>query len=214
MSEDRHEAERSRGEEAPADLIALHATGALTPAEEGLFEDRLSRAREPELADVRAACDALLTLADGLAPIEPPPRLRETVLAFARAHAARPTRARVPWETWEDDGSKTELVVMGRTDGDWEETGVPGVRVRRLFVDRARNRMTALFKMDPGSSYVPHVHAAAEECFVVEGDLHVGDLVLGPGDYQMAPPRSSHGVQWTEHGCVLYISSALSDERF
>jgi hypothetical protein len=58
------------------------------------------------------------------------------------------------------------------------------------------------------------VHAAAEECFVVSGDLHVGDLVMGPGDYQMAPPGSEHGRQWTEGGCLLYISCALSDERF
>jgi anti-sigma factor ChrR (cupin superfamily) len=70
-----------------------------------------------------------------------------------------------------------------------------------------------LVRMAPGSSYPPHLHASSEECFVVEGDLHVGDdLVMNAGDYQRAHGGSVHPVQYTEGGCVLFIMSSLHDE--
>lgn len=85
--------------------------------------------------------------------------------------------------------------------------------MRRLFVDRAANRMTAMFKMAPGAAYVPHVHGGAEECYVLEGDLHVGDeIMMRAGDYQRAPAGSLHGVQRTEGGCTLLITCSLDDE--
>jgi hypothetical protein len=47
---------------------------------------------------------------------------------------------------------------------------------------------------------------------VLEGDLHVGDMVLHAGDYQCAITDSLHDVQHTEGGCVLFIVSSLRDE--
>ena len=73
--------------------------------------------------------------------------------------------------------------------------------------------MTALFRMAAGSEYIPHVHAGPEECYVLEGDLHVGDdIVMHAGDYQRAPAGSVHGVQRTEGGCLLLVSSSMHDE--
>jgi anti-sigma factor ChrR (cupin superfamily) len=66
--------------------------------------------------------------------------------------------------------------------------------------------------MDAGSSYPRHVHNGAEECLVLEGDIRMGDAVLHAGDYQYAPPDTLHGVQSTEKGCLLLITSSLSDE--
>ena len=69
-----------------------------------------------------------------------------------------------------------------------------------------------MFRMAPGTSYPSHVHDGAEECYVLEGDLHVGDVVLGPGDFQRATPGSHHVEQRTDGGCLLLVNSSLSDE--
>ena len=85
--------------------------------------------------------------------------------------------------------------------------------MRRLFVDRPNNRMTAMFRMAPGTDYPEHVHNGFEECYVLEGELHVGDdIVMHAGDYQRADGGSEHARQWTERGCVLLVSTSMSDE--
>jgi hypothetical protein len=50
--------------------------------------------------------------------------------------------------------------------------------MRLLFVDRDHSRCTALVRMAAGATYSSHVHNGPEECFVLEGDLHVGDALL------------------------------------
>ena len=72
--------------------------------------------------------------------------------------------------------------------------------------------MTMLVRMEAGSSYPQHIHDGPEECYVLQGDLRVGDEVLGRGDYQRAAPGSRHGIQSTENGCLLFIVSSLTDE--
>jgi anti-sigma factor ChrR (cupin superfamily) len=116
------------------------------------------------------------------------------------------------WRQWTPDRENRDLLIIRGDDGAWEETGVAGVRVRRLLVDPARNQFTALVRMDAGTSYPRHVHNGPEECLVLEGDIRMGDAVLHAGDYQYAPPDTLHGEQSTENGCLLLISSSLSDE--
>ena len=66
--------------------------------------------------------------------------------------------------------------------------------------------------MAPGSSYPCHVHNGPEQCLVLEGDLLVEDDLLGPGDYQWAEVGSRHGIQSTKQGCLLLITSSMTDE--
>ncbi len=87
-----------------------------------------------------------------------------------------------------------------------------GIRVRRLFVDRERGTVSMLVKMAAGARYPGHRHAAVEECYVIEGDLHVTGTVLLAGDYQRADLDSVHGVQWTEKGCTAFITTSLHNE--
>jgi quercetin dioxygenase-like cupin family protein len=208
----------------PAELAALHAAGALEPAEERALEDRLAggdAALAREVALLGGVADALGALVD---PVHPEARTREELLAFARRnppasvatqHAPHRELLRRPvWRSWSPDRPERGMVTRLAHEGDWEETGVPGVRVRRLVVDRDANMMTAMFEMAPGSSYVPHVHDGPEECYVLRGDLRVSDdLVMRAGDFQWCPAGSRHGTQRTESGCLLLVRSSLSDEE-
>jgi quercetin dioxygenase-like cupin family protein len=95
----------------------------------------------------------------------------------------------------------------------WEKTPIPGITTRILFVDPPRNQFTALVRMEPGASYPGHVHGGPEECLVLEGELCVGgDTVLRKGDYQRAAGGSRHGVQSTQTGCLLLVTSSLNDD--
>lgn len=199
------------------EMHALYASGALSPEEAAAFEQRLFESgQNPSNYD-----GVVNALASGIEPIEPDASVKASLMNKIKSepqgpvmeHAeAHPNRA---WDQWESSPSDpSALFTLHRDDSGWEDTGIEGIEVRRLFVDRPNNRMTALFRMAPGTSYVPHIHDGYEECYVLEGDLRVGDdIVLHAGDYQRANAGSLHGVQRTEGGCVLLISSSLSDEQ-
>ncbi|HXI05681.1 MAG: cupin domain-containing protein [Bradyrhizobium sp.] len=91
----------------------------------------------------------------------------------------------------------------------WREIA-PGVMSRVLHVDRANNRQSLLIRMAPGAVYHSHSHDAAEEAFIVEGDLSFGELRLGPGDYHIAAAATRHPPGRTEGGCVVHVVTALS----
>ena len=106
----------------------------------------------------------------------------------------------------------TTIAAAGLGNDGFERTGIEGIEAKTLFVDAARRRVSMMVRMAPGTSYPAHRHAAVEECFVVAGDIRVGERVLRAGDYQVAAEDSIHGVQSTEQGCVLFIVSSQDDE--
>jgi anti-sigma factor ChrR (cupin superfamily) len=149
-------------------------------------------------------------------PVAPDPKTRQALLARLAAQpgsaAASPLRERVLGE--DTRGAPPNSLVLKRaSEASWESTAVAGVTIRTLFVDDANNHFTALVRMAPGTSYPRHIHSGPEECLVLEGDLRVGeDVIMHVGDYQRAPTGSCHGVQSTEQGCLLLITSSLTDQ--
>jgi hypothetical protein len=93
--------------------------------------------------------------------------------------------------------------------GMWEPSGIAGIQIRKLFVDRARGQFTALVRMDAGAVFPPHRHDAAEECFVLEGDLCVGKKVLHAGDFLRTAPGYEQLEQSTDGGCLLYLTGQI-----
>jgi quercetin dioxygenase-like cupin family protein len=194
----------------PIERAALLASGAEPVApetEQSLDADPLLRA---EFAEFTRAIEGL---ASAVAPIDPPASVRERLLERIESDP-RPAPSINPqvWRQWTSNRENRDLLIVRGNDGAWEDTGVAGVRVRRLLVDESRNQFTALVRMAAGTSYPRHVHNGPEECLVLEGDIRMGDAVLHAGDYQYAPPDTLHGVQSTEKGCLLLITSSLSDE--
>jgi anti-sigma factor ChrR (cupin superfamily) len=183
----------------PAELAALYAAGA--------FPDHERTDYEVHLAEGCAACNEELSrlngvvaaLSAGLPAVTPPSPIRDSLLRRIAA-----TREAVP--------SGRELFILKAEEGAWEQMPIPGMQMRKLFVDEINKRMTALVRMAPGSSYPIHLHHGPEECLVLEGDLRVGDHVLRAGDYQRAPAGTRHGIQSTEHGCLILVTASLDDE--
>lgn len=196
----------------PAELAALYAAGSLPLDERAEFEAHLSAGCTACQVEIDRLGPVVAALAGAVRPATPPPHLRERLLervaSQPRGGSATPLGPNL------QHGSRhgAAPVIQRGAEADWKGTAVPGVSIRVLMVDRENNRFSAQVRMAPGASYPRHIHGGPEECLVLEGELHVGDEVMRAGDYQYAAAGSQHGVQRTEQGCLLMITSSLTDE--
>lgn len=83
----------------------------------------------------------------------------------------------------------------------WPEFA-PGIRRRVLWAGAGQAAL--LYRAEAGAAVPCHSHGHDEECFMVEGELFLDDLLLQQGDYQLAPAGSGHRITETDHGVVLY----------
>lgn len=86
-------------------------------------------------------------------------------------------------------------------DAGWPDFA-PGVQRRVLWQDQGQAAM--LYHARPGAQMPPHRHGHDEECLMVQGELFLDDLLLQPGDYQLAPAGSGHRITETDTGVVIY----------
>lgn len=170
-----------------------------------------------------------------LAPaVAPPPQLWQRVLERVRQlprpltsiQALTPMQALTPdattgqvWKQWPAaDAELGPFTYVDEDAGAFQPTSFPGISARRLFVDRERDRVTMLVRMEPGSAYPAHRHGGPEDCFVLQGDLEIaddsdaGEREMRAGDFVRSAPGSAHGVQSTRAGCLLFLVSSLNDE--
>lgn len=223
------------------ELAALYALSALSSPEMEAVE-RDYQGHAAFWSEVRSLRDA----AAGLAEAGPRARPRRDLWPEIRARVAPGSAARSTdvglsaqrepaqvWKQWRAGATRAPSVVSAAGDEAFEATGFPGVRVRRLAVDQDAERVTMLVRMDPGTAYPAHRHGGVEECYVVAGDLWIGDDVgasaaganaagasaagmpaveMHAGDYQRMEKGSRHPVQSTRGGCLLLVTSSRHDE--
>lgn len=92
----------------------------------------------------------------------------------------------------------------------WAEFS-PGIQRRVLW---QRDGQAALLYYAQAGALVPaHRHGHDEECLMVQGELFLDDLLLQPGDYQLAPAGTGHRITHTDTGVVIYAHGDL-DLRF
>jgi quercetin dioxygenase-like cupin family protein len=188
----------------PDEMAALYLAGALPDAERDAFEARLDAGWPEGEEALRQLSDAVRELAAGAPPTDPPPAVRDALLAAVddpRA-ADRAAAARL-----------AGIVFRFAEDGGFVRGSAPGAWVRMLHLDRRRRQFTCLVRLEPGASYPAHAHDGPEECFVLEGDVSVGGVRMRAGDYQRVEPGTDHGEQRSEGGALLYITAPLSLAR-
>jgi anti-sigma factor ChrR (cupin superfamily) len=177
----------------PEDIQALalaDAIGALDPDERRDLEAGLAALPPDARAEVAHLYDASLEIASSAIGETPSPRVRDALLARIAAPSNHTITA---------------------ADGAWVETRVPGVRMKILAIDRARDRVTMLLKGEPGARYPAHRHSGPEECFVISGSLVVEGRVLHAGDFHHAEGESDHGEAWTDEGMEVLLVASASD---
>jgi anti-sigma factor ChrR (cupin superfamily) len=90
----------------------------------------------------------------------------------------------------------------------WLAVG-PGVDVKILRADPERRDQTVLIRMQPGAVVVGHRHTQEEECWVLEGEIFIGEHRLGQGDMHVARPGAVHAPIHAPGGALLLIRSEM-----
>lgn len=166
---------------------ALYLLGQLPPDELTLFAARLDGGDRACAEAAAEAAELLAGIALLAAPVAPPPSLRERLLERITpgVHAKRADE-----------------------QGPWKPSGEPGVSYKKLYHDRTANLVTTLVKMEPGARWRSHRHKQAEQCLILEGDLHYSESkVYRAGDFTWADPGSVDPELYTVAGNLLLIIS-------
>ena len=147
----------------------------------------------PEVqAQVARLYDTAAIVAGSVELVDPPPHVRERVLAAARTPGRYTLHA-------------------GTSHGDWFETGLPGVRARVLALDKVREMATLVIRAEPGAVYPSHTHHAPEECYVLSGSIFIDGRELHAGDFHHADADTDHGEITTVSGAEVLIVGAIED---
>ena len=175
----------------PEMTAALYAAGALPHDERVAFEARLDAGDAECLEEMSRLGPALETLFASVVPVDPTSSVRDSLLQKIAPKITSP------------------FFVQRSAEADWQETSVPGVQTRLLFEDHERNIRSSLFRLQPGAGFPEHPHPGVEECFVIEGDVWIGDVYMQAGDYMRAPAGTEHGFTYSKQGCLLMLTFAL-----
>jgi quercetin dioxygenase-like cupin family protein len=83
----------------------------------------------------------------------------------------------------------------------------PGVEVLPLWGTADITSM--LVRFAAGASVPDHPHAADEDCLMLEGEMFLGDILLRPGDYQLAPAGGMHFGETSDVGGTFFFHGAI-----
>ncbi|HUE00181.1 MAG TPA: cupin domain-containing protein [Bryobacteraceae bacterium] len=175
------------------EAVALYSAGILEPERASELDRHLEAGCAVCASELQAFQETAAQLAYSLPERKPPTSLRGRLMDRIAPKAA--TR-----------------VLVRANEGAWQPAGVPGVALRRLFVDETTGYVTSLVKLDAGAVYPAHRHFGLEHCYVIEGDLVFHDHVLEAGDYEVALPSTAHSTVSSVHGCVLLLTSSQRNE--
>ena len=185
----------------PITLASLYAAGAITDDERAQFEACLAAGDETCIAELEALGPVIDMLGSNAPPVAPSSSVKDSLMARIDADMDL-AKSKLPCDV--------DVFNLQANEGNWQETGAKGVRIRSLFIDREINRQTFLVRMDPGTSFPSHPHSGVEECYVIEGDLYSAGRWMQAGDYQRAPAGSQHGETRTRNGCLCLVTAAAA----
>ena len=85
----------------------------------------------------------------------------------------------------------------------------PGVTMKVLH--EAGDTLSYLLRLQPGASLPPHRHPQDEECLVLEGEMHIGELVIGAGGYHLGRRGVLHDQLSSPGGALIFLRGAAPE---
>jgi mannose-6-phosphate isomerase-like protein (cupin superfamily) len=138
--------------------------------------------------------DLASALAAGLHPVELGQRqrseLRERILGRIRDPAP--------------DGTST----LRATEPGWHSLN-ERVQIRILRRDQIGMNQTMLIRMLPGGVIDAHVHSQEEECYVIDGEIEIGDHPVRCGDMHVASRGAAHPRILSRCGALLLVRTEI-----
>ena len=169
----------------------IFALSALEGEELTQFEAHLSSGCALCKAKVSESAELLIQLPSSLEPIAPPASVKTRLFE-------------------QIDKDKPGYQFVHAVEGEWQEMA-PGIVAKILSMDETRQRVTALVRMEKGSSYGDHRHALTEELYVIEGSCYCGGRLLKAGDYHRAEAGSIHLDTHTDEGSLMLLITSVQN---
>jgi quercetin dioxygenase-like cupin family protein len=104
------------------------------------------------------------------------------------------------------EGASPAPLTVRDEDAGWPDYA-PGIQRRVLWQHAGQAAM--LYYAQPGARVPLHTHGHDEECLMVQGELFLDDVLLRPGDYQLAPAGTGHRITETDTGVVIFAHGDL-----
>jgi quercetin dioxygenase-like cupin family protein len=146
---------------------------------------------------------ALRSAADAGSLAAPP--ADEPALLYVRHMLVEPTSLPGPEGQWWRL-PRAPLQVVPAVGRRWRQT-FDGVEVLPMWGNIDITSM--LVRFAPGASVPDHPHATNEDCLMLDGEMFLGDILLRPGDYQMAPAGGGHFGETSDVGCTFFFHGAI-----
>jgi quercetin dioxygenase-like cupin family protein len=192
----------------PDDVEALalaDAVGALDADEHRELEARVAALSPAQQAEVARLYDVSMAMAMATPQVEPPAHVRAQLMALIQADAAGGDAVSEP------ESTKRSNYTLLASEGEWHETPFPGITMKILAIEPARNLVTMLLKGEAGARYPSHRHSTGEECYVLSGSVVIEGRVLRAGDFHHAEADTDHGEIYTTEGTEVLLIGAVSD---
>ena len=175
----------------PIETLALaDAAGALDAAEQAELRRLVASLPIDIQAEVARLYDLTELLGDATDGPAPAPQVRDRLMASILG----PSR-----------------YTQTAAEAEWVDSGLPGLTLRILALDRERDVVTMLIRGEPGARYPSHRHTRPEECYVLRGTVIIEGRELGPGDFHHADADSEHGEIYTMDGAEVLLVAGATD---
>ncbi len=109
------------------------------------------------------------------------------------------------------DAEPSGYVFTLANEGQWQQIDA-GVSAKTLYLDAARQRVTALVRMAAGSRYDDRRHTQAEEILILEGSCYCGGRLLRKGDYHRAEAGTIHLDMRSDEGSLMLVIASMQNE--
>lgn len=200
------------------ELAALSASGAMECPEAAEWARLLSEGNALAWQELAAHREAIAAALVATTPVKAPkPELKARILAqiTERKAASNPADAPGTQAHREPDSSPLTqgLRSIRKNEGPWIPMPIPGLRIKMLSIVPERNYAMLYAEIDAGVRYPSHHHDAAEELYVLTGDLRINQVRLEAGDFHHAEPGSDHEEIVSEHGCTALMLVPLESIR-
>jgi quercetin dioxygenase-like cupin family protein len=105
------------------------------------------------------------------------------------------------------DSTERHLTLPAAGAG-WQPFGA-GLAIKVL--NEAGGVMSYLLRLAPGAALPPHRHPVDEECLVLEGEVCIGSLRIGPGGYHLGRRDVLHDRLHSPGGALIFLRGAVPE---
>ncbi|MBI5719806.1 MAG: cupin domain-containing protein [Burkholderiales bacterium] len=106
------------------------------------------------------------------------------------------------------ESTPRHLTLPAGAEGTWQAFA-PGVTMKVLH--QAGDTLSYLLRLQPGASLPAHRHPQDEECLVLEGEMRIGELVIGPGGYHLGRRGVLHDELSSPGGALIFLRGAAPE---